>query len=208
MEKLITIGSLLLSRRRLQHRRGRDGDWRGDSHIVLRLYGADDSRLVEKPCATQHMYNGIHNQDSPSDSNGRQLSGSSRRKLCYGPLMADLRSMALSVSTPQEIQVRLLCPHESGHAPGCTNNYNSWAQAGSESRTYLQSHHPSQSPHQRSRHWFAHCFVGCLKIYSSKVFHRLSSLYLFHMCSEISASSSRNHLGESTSMSLPIVRIS
>ena len=50
--------------------------------------------------------------------------------------------------------------------------------------------------------------IGRLEVYSSKISHRMSSLYLSHMCSEISASSSRNHLGDNTSISLPIVRIS
>ncbi len=49
--------------------------------------------------------------------------------------------------------------------------------------------------------------VSCLEVYCCKVSH-LSSLYLFHMCFEISATSSRNHLGSNTSISLPCERIS
>ena len=50
--------------------------------------------------------------------------------------------------------------------------------------------------------------VGSLKIYCCKVSHIQPSLYLFHMCFEISATSSRNHLGSITSISLPCERTS
>ena len=50
--------------------------------------------------------------------------------------------------------------------------------------------------------------VGSLKIYCCKVSHIQPSLYLFHMAFTLSAVSSLNHLGERTSMSLPMERIS
>ena len=157
---LISIGFPLQSRHRLQHQRGHDGDFRVDNHRVLKSYVTGDSPPVEKPCEKQYMYTEIHNPDSPSDNSGIPLSGMIRRKPCYAPQVEAPLSAALSVSKPQEIREHLLYPDESGRVPDCTNNYNSWAQAESESRTYLQSHHSSLSLHRQSKRWFARYWLS------------------------------------------------
>ncbi len=41
------------------HRRGHDGDWRGDNHSILKPYAVDGWAIVEKLCEKPHMYNGL-----------------------------------------------------------------------------------------------------------------------------------------------------
>ena len=97
MEILKTKGSPLLSRHMPLHQLGLDDDWRGDNHRVLRWYAAGGSLPVEKLCEMPHMCSRIRNQDSPSDSNGRPLSGNFHQRLCYGQRVEAPLSMALFV---------------------------------------------------------------------------------------------------------------
>ena len=174
MDKWIIIKFPWRSKRRPQHRPGHDGDWRGDNHSILILYAADGWAIVEKPCEKPHRCNRTRNQDNPSDSNGTQLSGNSRRTTCYGPPAEVLRSMAQSVPTPQGTQGRLLYLVESDHALAYTNNYSSSAPAESGNRKNPLSRHRVQSHAHRAD--TGTLVVGSLKVYCCKVSH--SSLAL------------------------------
>ena len=205
MELLITRGFLALSRRRLQHQRGRGGGFRDDNHSILKLYAIDGWVIVEKPCEKPHMCNKKDNPDNPSDNNGTQPSGNSHRKPCYGLQVEGPQSMAQSFSTHQGILAPPLYPVESVHALATPIIIVIGLRLNQRVERVYNLAIPND--HDSHRANTGSLVVGSLKVYRSKIPH-LSSLYLFHMCLEISATSSRNHLGDKTSMSLPCERIS
>lgn len=153
---MITIEFPLLSRHRLLRRQGRgDGSLTG-SRTLRQRCGVGGWQGRGKLCKICTGCRKTHNPDSPSDKHGRLPSNNFHQRDDYEPQVASLLSMALSVPRPLGTQEHHLCPDSRGHEPTNTSSCNSWALAGLGSRKNLQSLHPSQSQHQRSKRCFVH----------------------------------------------------
>ena len=143
-------------------------------------------------------YHRIHSQDSPSDIHGKQPSDNSRQMVCCGLQAVILQSTVQSAPILSETQGHL--PYLPGivHEPVNTSNW-LWLDQGIERIHYLTVPHNDNSYRANRRT----LIVSRFKVYSCKIFHCMSFLYLFHILLILPAMSFRSQTGSSTSTSSP-----
>ena len=177
------IISLLLSTRRLLHRRGRGGDWLNRSHMRQKQCAVGDFPMSCRNAAARHrVYRGTHNKDTRFRMKQtlhanilRQSVRYAQQKALRHPQCKGNRHELFSAtwSIHQERSRHHLCRSNPSHAPLGRTMHSSWALASPKNRRNQLFLRSLQRPHHRTN--TATFAVSGLKVYSYKIFHTQSA---------------------------------